>query len=166
MSVNVSADRASHAVIERIVSPDVTEPAPGMWSNCLRAGGVLYIAGLTSRDRAGQVVGDDEYTQAANVFARMGHLLAAAGATPADIVKLNLYLTRIDRREGVWRARREFLEADGTGRCFPAATLVEVSALQPGVLVEIEAVAHPGLGGRPAETERRAAGSAAAGSAA
>lgn len=137
--------------IERVISPEVTEPAPGLWSNCLRAGGALYISGLTSRDRDGVVVGDDEYTQASTIFRRMGHLLAAAGASSSDIVKLNLYLTRIDRREAVWRARREFLEADGAGRCFPAATLVEVSSLQPGVLVEIEAVAHPGLDGRPSE---------------
>lgn len=137
--------------IERILSPEVTEPAPGLWSNCLRAGGVLYVSGLTSRDRAGQVVGDDEYTQARSIFQRMGHLLQAAGAAPGDVVKLNLYLTRIDQREGVWRARREFFDADGAGRCMPAATLVEVRSLQPGVLVEIEAVAHPGLGGRPAE---------------
>jgi len=139
--------------IQRIVSPEVAEAAPGMWSNCLRAGDVVYLSGLTSRDREGRVVGDDEYTQAATIFRRMDHLLAAAGATRGDIVKLNLYLTRIDRREAVWRARREFLEADGARRCFPAATLVEVSSLQPGVLVEIEAVAHPGLGGRPAELE-------------
>lgn len=137
--------------IERVISPEVTEPAPGLWSNCLRAGGVLYISGLTSRDRDGVVVGDDEYTQASTIFRRMGHLLAAAGASSSDIVKLNLYLTRIGRREAVWRARREFLEPDGAGRCFPAATLVEVSSLQPGVLVEIEAVAHPGLDGRPSE---------------
>lgn len=137
--------------IERVISPELTEPAPGLWSNCLRAGGALYISGLTSRDRSGAVVGDDEYVQATTIFRRMGHLLAAAGASTADIVKLNLYLTRIDQREAVWRARREFLETDGAGRCFPAATLVEVSSLQPGVLLEIEAIAHPGLGGRPSE---------------
>lgn len=137
--------------IERITSAEITEPAPGLWSNCLRAGGVIYISGLTSRNREGGVVGDDEYTQATTIFGRMGQLLAAAGASPSDIVKLNLYLTRIDRREAVWRARSEFLEADGAGRCFPAATLVEVSSLQPGVLVEIEAIAHAGLGGRPLE---------------
>lgn len=137
--------------IERITSAEIIEPAPGLWSNCLRAGGVIYISGLTSRNREGGVVGEDEYTQATTIFGRMGRLLAAAGALPSDIVKLNLYLTRIDRREAVWRARREFLEADGAGRCFPAATLVEVSSLQPGVLVEIEAIAHAGLGGRPLE---------------
>jgi enamine deaminase RidA (YjgF/YER057c/UK114 family) len=137
--------------IERIASPEVREAGPGLWSNALRANGVLYLSGLTSRDAQGRVVGDDEYSQATTIFRRIGHLLAAAGAAPADIVKLNLYLTRIDQREAVWRARREFLDADGAGRCFPAATLVEVSSLQPGILVEIEAIAHPGLGGRPPE---------------
>lgn len=137
--------------IERLISPEVTEPAPGLWSNCLRVDRTVYLSGLTSRDRSGQVVGDDEYTQAATIFARMGHLLAAAGATPNDVVKLNLYLTRIDQRQAVWRARREFFDATGAGLCFPAATLVEVSSLQPGILVEIEAVAHVGQGGRPAE---------------
>lgn len=143
--------------IQRITSPEVTEPAPGMWSNCLKAGDFVFISGLTSRDRQQQVVGDDEYTQAATIFQRLGHLLSAAGGTLADVVKLNLYLTRIDRRQGVWRARQEFLEATGAGRCFPAATLVEVSSLQPGVLVEIEAVALLNQGGRPPETTGAAA---------
>lgn len=137
--------------IERITSPAVTEPAAGRWSNCLRAGGALYLSGLTSRDRQGAVVGDDEYTQARTIFERMGHLLDAAGAHADDVVKLTLFLTRIDRREAVWQARREFFDAAGPGRCFPAATLVEVRSLQPGVLVEIEAIAHPGQGGRPME---------------
>jgi enamine deaminase RidA (YjgF/YER057c/UK114 family) len=137
--------------IERVVSPFVKEAAKGMWSNCIRAGDAIYVSGLTARDDAGRVLGDDEYSQATHIFRRMGHLLAAAGATPADIVKLNLYLTRIEMREGVWTARKEFLNSDDAGLCFPAATLVEVSALQPGVLVEIEAVAYAGLGGRPIE---------------
>lgn len=140
-------------VIERVVSPAVREPAPGLWSNCLRAGDTVYVSGLTSRDIEGRVVGDDEYTQASNIFKRMGHLLEAAGVTPADVVKLSLFVTRIDQRTGVWQARREFFDAHAPGLSFPAATLVEVRSLQPGVLVEIEAVALAGLGGRPKETE-------------
>lgn len=142
--------------IQRVISPHVREPEPGMWSNCLRAGDTVYVSGLTSRDDKGQVVGDNEYEQAVNIFRRMGHLLAAAGADAADIVKLNLYLTRIDQRHGVWLARQEFLNAGGVTRCFPTATLVEVSGLQPGVLVEIEAVACTGFGGRPVEVKEAA----------
>jgi 2-iminobutanoate/2-iminopropanoate deaminase len=136
-------------MIKRITSASIREPAPGLWSNCLKVGDTVYVSGLTSRDRDNQVQGDDEYTQAINIFQRMGQLLQAAGATPDDVVKLNLYLTRIDQRQAVWRARQEFF---GMARCFPVATLVEVSSLQPGVLVEIEAVAALGHGGRPLET--------------
>jgi len=137
--------------IERIISEAITEPAPGMWSNALRVGDALYLSGLTARNSAGQVVGNSEYEQAKLIFERIGHLLVAAGAHPNDVVRLNLFLTRIDQREQVWKARREFFDAADDSRCFPAATLVEVSSLQPGVLVEIEATAHVGHGGRPAE---------------
>lgn len=140
--------------IERVISPDVAEAAEGLWSNCLRAGDFLFISGLTSRDQQGQVVGANEYEQTANIFARMGHLLQAAGARPADIVKLGLFVTDIAERKEVWLARREFLDADQPGLCYPAATLVEVRSLQPGVLVEIDAVAYCGHGGRPVEVVR------------
>ena len=60
------------------------------------------------------------------------------------MVKLNIYVTNIANREEVWRARRESFEG-----AFPACTLVEVSALAPDILVEIECVAILNQGGRP-----------------
>ena len=33
----------------RVTSPLAPEPAPGMWSNCLVAGNVAYISGMTAR---------------------------------------------------------------------------------------------------------------------
>jgi len=41
----------------------VSEPLPGMWSNCLRVGDTVYTAGLTARDRALQATGGSEYEQ-------------------------------------------------------------------------------------------------------
>ncbi|MBT2324346.1 RidA family protein [Variovorax paradoxus] len=132
--------------IQRISSPEVTEPAPGTWSNCLKVGDTVYVAGLTARDRNLNPAGGGEYEQARLIFERIAHLVTAAGGNMGDVVKLNIYLTRIKEREEVWRARREFFSG-----AFPVATLVEVSALaQPEILVEIEAVAVLGHGGRPA----------------
>lgn len=132
--------------IQRITSPEVTEPAAATWSNCLKVGDTVYVAGLTARDRNLQPTGGDEYAQARLIFERIQHLVLAAGGTMQDVVKLNIYLTRIANREQVWRARREFFQG-----AFPVATLVEVSSLaQPEILVEIEAVAVLGHGGRPA----------------
>ena len=64
-------------------------------------------------------------------------LIEAAGGTMADIVRVNIFVTNIDQRQEVWRARREFFTGD-----FPVSTLVEVSALAlPEMEVEVEAVA-------------------------
>lgn len=131
--------------IEQIISPDVTEPLPGMWSNCLRAGDMVFISGLTARDKSLTAVGGDEYEQAKIIFQRMKILIEAAGGTMADIVKLTLFVTRIDERKKVWKARQEFFEG-----AFPAASLVEVSALaEPEIRVEIEAIAMLNHAGRP-----------------
>ena len=124
--------------IVRATTPDVPEPAPGTWSNCLVAGGVAYLAGMTAR---GAELGD-EYAQSTAIFTKIRHLVEAAGGTMADIVKVTIFVTDISQREKVWQARREFF----TGN-FPASTLVQVAALaDPSIKVEIEAVAHIGAG--------------------
>lgn len=130
--------------IEQILSPEVTEPAPGMWSNCLKVGDTVYVSGLTARDKNLNATGGGEYEQAKVIFSRIEALVRAAGGSLRDVVKLNIYLTDIGNREQVWRARREAFSG-----AFPACTLVEVSALAPGVHVEIEAVAMLNQGGRP-----------------
>jgi enamine deaminase RidA (YjgF/YER057c/UK114 family) len=126
--------------IVRAISPAVSEPAPGTWSNCLVVGGVAYLAGMT----ASGTDATDEYTQAKAIFTKIRHLVEAAGGSMADILKVTIFVTDISRREEVWRARREFF----TGN-FPASTLVQVAALaNPSLKVEIEAVAHIGAGQR------------------
>ena len=121
--------------IVRATSPHVPEPQPGTWSNCLVAGGVAYLAGMTG-------TGEDEYAQSKAIFTKIKHMVEAAGGSMADIVKVTIFVTDIKEREKVWQARREFF----TGN-FPASTLVQVAALAtPSLKVEIEAVAHIGAG--------------------
>ncbi len=126
--------------IVRAVSPEVPEPAPGTWSNCLVVGGIAYLAGMTASG------GDlsDEYTQSKAIFSKIRHLVETAGGSMADITKVTIFVTDISQREQVWKARREFF----TGN-FPASTLVQVAALaNPSLKVEIEAVAHIGASKR------------------
>ena len=123
--------------IVRATSPEVSEPQPGTWSNCLVVNGVAYLAGMTAR-------GDGEYTQAKAIFTKIRHLVEAAGGSMADIVKVTIFVTDIKNREEVWKARQEFF----TGN-FPASTLVQVAALAtPELKVEIEAVAYIGASKR------------------
>jgi 2-iminobutanoate/2-iminopropanoate deaminase len=123
--------------IDRVVSPEVSEPPAGTWSNCLAVNGVAYLAGMTAGGAEG-----DEYAQSKVIFTKIRHLVEAAGGSMADIVKVTIFVTDITQREKVWQARREFF----TGN-FPASTLVQVAALaNPSLKVEIEAVAHIGAG--------------------
>ena len=134
----------SSAKISRVVSAKVPEPAPGTWSNCLTVNGVAYVAGMIARGEDGKIVAGDEYDQAKAIFAKIRHLIEAAGGTMADVVKVVIFVTDITQREKVWRARREVFSGD-----FPVSTLVQVAALaEPSVKVEIEAIAHLGAGKR------------------
>ena len=132
------------ARIKRAISPQVSEPAEGTWSNCLVVDGVAYVAGMVARGSDGRVVAGDEYEQARMIFLKIKNLVEAAGGAMADVVKVTIFVTDITQREKIWRARREFF----TGN-FPASTLVQVAALaEPSLKVEIEAIAHIGAGTR------------------
>jgi enamine deaminase RidA (YjgF/YER057c/UK114 family) len=77
------------------------------------------------------------FSQATIALAKIKALLEAAGAMMADIAKLTVYVTDITTRAEISEARRKFFTGD-----FPCSTLVEITALaQPGLLVEIEAIA-------------------------
>jgi 2-iminobutanoate/2-iminopropanoate deaminase len=126
----------------KVSVPDVAEAAPGLWSNAILAGDMLFISGQVARSFEGgtEIVGKDEYEQTKQIFARIAHIIKAAGGTMDDLVKMTIYVVNIEKNTDVWRARREFFSGD-----FPASTLVEVRSLaKPEVLVEIEAVAFLG----------------------
>jgi enamine deaminase RidA (YjgF/YER057c/UK114 family) len=130
--------------ITRVTSPQVKEPPPATWSNCLIVDGVAYVAGMIARGNDGAITAGDEYQQAKTIFAKIRNLIEAAGGAMADVVKLSIFVTDIAQREKVWRARREVFNGN-----FPVSTLVQVAALaEPDVKVEIEAIAHIGAGAR------------------
>jgi len=127
--------------MQRVTSPQLQEPAPGTWSNCRVYGNQVFIAGMTAGDGGGGVLGDGSmYDQAKQTFTKIKHLIEAAGGTMNDIIRVDIYVTDITRREEVWKARREFFTGD-----FPTSTLVEVRALAiPQLHVEVNAIGFLG----------------------
>jgi 2-iminobutanoate/2-iminopropanoate deaminase len=107
-------------------------------ADAVRAGCLLFVAGILPVDAAGDLVGArDVVAQARHVFRDLGLVLEAAGATFADVVKVAVFLTDVDDRLKIDRAREEVF---GTMRY--AGTLVEVSDLAvPGAMIEVDAVA-------------------------
>ena len=77
--------------------------------------------------------------QATICFANLTSILAAAGAGPAEVVRLNAYVTGREHMAGYMAARDEWL-ADVSR--LPASTLVIVSGFtRPEFVVEIEVLA-------------------------
>ncbi len=139
---NTLTQRRRPAMKKKIGSPHVPDPPPQTWSNCLVVGNQVFVAGMVARGSEGAVGGDSMYAQAQAIFAKIKHLMEAAGGTMNDIVKVVIFVTDIKRREEVWKARREVFTGD-----FPVSTLVEVRALAaPEFLVEIEAIGILGAG--------------------
>lgn len=129
--------------IKRVTSDVAAEPEDGMWSNCLVHEGRAYISGLTARNADFiNIDGKDEYEQSKIIFTKMKALVEAAGGTMADMMKMTIFVTRIENRKQVWEARREFFSGN-----FPACSLVEVAGLAAdNIYVEIEGIAHIGAG--------------------
>ncbi len=104
---------------------------------------LVYISGQIAFDAAGQLVGPgDLRAQAVQVYENLKTALAAAGATFADVVKLNTYVVNFkpEFRPLLAEVRGQFIAGQP-----PASTLVGVSALAlDGLLIEIEAVAVTG----------------------
>jgi enamine deaminase RidA (YjgF/YER057c/UK114 family) len=80
---------------------------------------------------------DDVPAQVRTALANLCAVLAGAGMSPAEVVKITVYTTDVDGVLGGWGAVRETF-----GSNLPASTLVGVTRLAlPELKVEIEAIA-------------------------
>jgi enamine deaminase RidA (YjgF/YER057c/UK114 family) len=128
--------------IRRINPPELGTP-PG-YSQIVEvsAGRMIFIAGQTALDRDGNIIGKNDFAaQAEQVFQNLAIALQASQCTPANLVKLTVFLTDMDNLEPYREARNRFF-ATVMPPAAPAVTLVEVSKLYgPDFLIEIEAIA-------------------------
>ena len=107
-------------------------------ADAVRAGGLVFVAGILPVDGNGALVGgDDTVEQARFVLDELGRILDAAGCAASDVVKVSVYLVDVDDRRRINPLRQAFF-----GPARPASTLVEVSDLAvPGAKIEIDAIA-------------------------
>ena len=102
------------------------------------SGKLVFTAGQLARDIDGNCVGvGDMRAQMEQTFANLTRCLEAAGATWADVVKTNTYVTDYDAYAKCADVRARFF-----GIATPTSTTVVVSRLAgPDFMVEIEAMA-------------------------
>jgi enamine deaminase RidA (YjgF/YER057c/UK114 family) len=126
--------------IEHHVTPDGMAPGNGYSHAVVAEGGrVLAIAGQVAMDESGELVGENDPTaQAERVYQNLSLALAAAGATFADVIKLNNFVTDISILPALRAVRDRYIDIGSP----PASTAVEVRALfRPGYVIEVEALA-------------------------
>lgn len=123
-------------------NPDTVAAPMGTYSQAVRVetGDAVWIhvSGQIAIDLEGNLVGPgDVRAQTRQVFENLGAILAANGATFADVVKIGTYLTTLEDLAGMREVRGEYLTAEP-----PASTAVQVVALVvPDALIEIDLVA-------------------------
>ena len=139
-AASAAGSGASRAWTPISLGADVPPPK-GAYSPGVRAGDLLFVSGQVPRDpRTGALVGEDDVTaQTRQTFANLQGVLAAAGATLADVVSVAVHLARVDDWAAFDAVYREVMTPP-----FPTRTVV--GAELRGILVEITAVAY--LGGR------------------
>jgi reactive intermediate/imine deaminase len=101
-------------------------------------GRLVYVAGQVPWDAEGRTVArGDVAGQTRQVFENIRAVLAEAGATLDDVIKITIFAADIRYRDAINQVRSEVFRPP-----YPASTQVAVASLvDPEWLVEIEAVA-------------------------
>jgi 2-iminobutanoate/2-iminopropanoate deaminase len=121
-----------------LVAPAGVAPA-STYEHVSRAGDFIFVAGQIAKDETGAWVGiGDAGAQARQVYVNIGRCLAAVGAGPRDVVKINTILVDRADRDAITAARLAFF-----GDHRPPHTGVVVNGLgSPEVRVEVEVIAY------------------------
>ena len=121
--------------MEPISTPDAPA-AIGTYSQAVRCGTTVYLSGQIPLDPATMaMVGGGFEQQARQVFRNLAAVIAAAGGTPTDVVKLTIYLTDMNDFPTVNTIMAEFFDEP-----FPARAAIGVAALPRGALVEVDGI--------------------------
>lgn len=124
-----------------ISPPEIHKPRGYSHVVAVEGGRAIYVSGQVAIDREGNLVGrGDLRAQAEKASENLLAALKAAGASAADVVKMNTYVVNYKPEDyRIIRDVRARMFADAEP---PASTLVGVAALAvEGLLIEMEAVA-------------------------
>lgn len=133
---------------QEIRTPDAPPPGGG-YSQGIRRGNIVYTAGLGPQDPVTrQVVGETIQEQTRQTLRNLAAVLAAAGATFGDVVKVTVHLQDLQRDfPGYDRVYREVMPE-------PRPARTTVGSQLSGILVEIDMLAVLGGGEAPSALRR------------
>lgn len=121
------------------VNVENTYATGGLYSQAVKAKGLLFISGQVALDKAGNLVGKGDITfQTQQVMENLKATLEAAGCTFKDVIRISIFLANLDDRPKFHEVRKRYFK-----QSLPASTLLVVKSLaNKDFLVEVEAVAQ------------------------
>jgi len=108
-------------------------PPGGPYSQAIRSGGFLFLAGQGPFQRDGTKVESSFEDQARQTFRNLEAVAAAAGASLADAVRVGVYLRDMSNFAAMNKVYLEFLREP-----MPARTTIQSDL--PGFEIEVDAV--------------------------
>jgi len=123
--------------MKRTISTDDAPAAVGAYSQATTNGDILFTAGQLPLTTDGELLDDEPVgEQTRQCLENVGAILAAEGASMADVLKTTVYLDDIADFEAFNEVYGEFFDDEP-----PARSAVEVGNVPKGAAVEIEAMA-------------------------
>lgn len=120
--------------IEVLAPPGAIKPT-GPWSLGVRAGDFVFVAGMRGIDPATNRLVDGVEARVRQAFLNMQTIVAAAGGSLRDAVRLVVYVTDM---ELCWPIVNKIEEELWAHLPYPPRTIVEVSRLNQDDVVEVE----------------------------
>lgn len=125
-----------------VPTPGLYDSRPRGYIQCITAGDLIFVAGQVGVDAQGQVVSSEFAAQAEQALTNVRIALEAAGATPADVTAITLYLTDMSNLPQLGPIRQRVLPG-----LEATSTALEISRLaRPELLVEVTVMAVRGAG--------------------
>jgi reactive intermediate/imine deaminase len=120
---------------KEIIATASAPAAIGTYSQAVKAGNTVYMSGQIGLDPATMQMVEGFEAQTVRVFENLKAVAEAAGATLADAVKLNIYLTDLSNFAKVNEIMAQYFQQP-----YPARAAVGVKELPRGAVVEADAV--------------------------
>jgi 2-iminobutanoate/2-iminopropanoate deaminase len=112
-------------------------PQPGPYSQAIKYGNLIFVAGQTSEDPAtNQVIHDSVAGQTERILTNIKSILEAAGSGLDKVLRCDVFLSSMVYKEEMNRVYRNFFPTDP-----PARNTVAVAGLDDNLDVEIEVIA-------------------------
>ena len=134
----VAARPSASRLVKKVVDPGWAWDDRLPLAQAQQMGNTIYVSGQIAYSPEGNLVGEgDMKAQTRQVYQNIKDILAAAGASMSDIIKINTYITDQSKFMEMLEVRKEIF-----GDNPPASTAVVVAGLAfPGLLIEVEAIA-------------------------